>query len=90
MILLLAAFLAHSGPPGGNDQHCADVLRLAITVRRLRLRSEVRTAVEPVGIEPMRRQVCALQKWRLKRVVEYVDSHLSAKITSRIWLWLPD
>ena len=74
----------------GNDQHCADVLRLAITVRRLRLRSEVRTAVEPVGIEPMRRQVCALQKWRLKRVVEYVDSHLSAKITSRIWLWLPD
>jgi len=38
----------------------------------------------------MRRQVCALQKWRLKRVVEYVDSHLSAKITSRIWLWLPD
>jgi AraC family transcriptional regulator len=65
----------------GNDQYCADVLRLAITVRRLRLRSEVRTAVEPVGIEPMRRQVCALQKWRLKRVVEYVDSHLSAKIT---------
>jgi AraC family transcriptional regulator len=65
----------------GSDQHCADVLRLAIAVRCLRLRSEVRAAVEPVGIEPKRRQVGVLQKWRLKRIVEYVDSNLSAKIT---------
>jgi AraC-like DNA-binding protein len=31
--------------------------------------------------EPKRRQVSALQKWRLRRVVEYVENHLSAKIT---------
>lgn len=28
----------------------------------------------------MQRQIRALQKWRLKRVVEYVEDHLSAKI----------
>jgi AraC-like DNA-binding protein len=44
-------------------------------------RSEARTAVEPVEIKPKRRHVGALQKWRLKRVVEYIDSHLAAKIT---------
>jgi AraC-like DNA-binding protein len=64
-----------------NDQHCADALRFAIAVRFLGLRSDTRTAVEPVEIELRRRQVQPLQKWRLKRVVEYVDLHLSAKIT---------
>jgi AraC family transcriptional regulator len=65
----------------GNDQHCADALRFAIVVRFLGLQSDTRTAVEPVEIELRRRQVQPLQKWRLKRVVEYVDLHLSAKIT---------
>jgi AraC family transcriptional regulator len=65
----------------GNDQHCADALRFAIVVRFLGLQSDTRTAVEPVEIELKRRQVQPLQKWRLKRVVEYVDLHLSAKIT---------
>jgi len=65
----------------GNDQCCADALRFAIAVRFIGLRSDTRTAVKPVEIELRRRQVQALQKWRLKRVVEYVDLHLSAKIT---------
>jgi len=65
----------------GNDQHCADALRFAIAVRFIGLQSDTRTATEPVETELRRRQVQPLQKWRLKRVVEYVDLHLSAKIT---------
>ncbi|MGA7810749.1 helix-turn-helix domain-containing protein [Bradyrhizobium sp.] len=65
----------------GSDQRCADALRFAIAVRFIGLRSDARTAVRPVEIEPRQRQVQALQKWRLKRVVEYVDLHLSTKVT---------
>jgi AraC family transcriptional regulator len=65
----------------GNDQHFADALRFAIAVRLFGPRSEIRTAVKPGDMAARRRQVQALQKWRLKRVVEYVDLHLSAKIT---------
>jgi AraC family transcriptional regulator len=65
----------------GNDQHFADALRFAIAVRLLGPRSEIRTAVKPVEMAVKRRHIQALQKWRLKRVVEYVDQHLSAKIT---------
>jgi AraC family transcriptional regulator len=65
----------------GNDRCCADALRFAIAVRFIGLRSETRTAAKPVEIELRRRQVQGLQKWRLKRVVEYVDLHLSAKMT---------
>jgi AraC family transcriptional regulator len=65
----------------GNDQHFADALRFAIAVRFLGPLSNIRTAVKPGEMAARRRQVQALQKWRLKRVVEYVDLHLSAKIT---------
>lgn len=65
----------------GNDQCCAAALRFAIAVRFIGLRSDTRIAGEPIEIELRRRQVQALQKWRLKRVFEYVDLHLSAKIT---------
>jgi AraC family transcriptional regulator len=64
-----------------NDQHCVDALRFAIAVRLLGPRSEIRTPLKPSQTEPRRRHVQALQKWRLKRVLEYVDRHLSAKIT---------
>ena len=43
-------------------------------------RSEAQAAVELVEIEPKRRHIGALQKWRLRKVVEYIDSHLAAKI----------
>jgi AraC family transcriptional regulator len=55
---------------------CAEALPVAIGARLMGLRSETRT-----DAEAKRRQVRALQKWRLKRVVEYIDNHLSAKIT---------
>ena len=70
-----------------DDRHtgvCADALRLAIVARMLGLQSETplpseRTDKPSDGCAE--RQMRALQKWRLKRVVEYVDHHLSGKIT---------
>lgn len=65
----------------GCDQNCAEALRLAIATRLDRLHSEPRGVLKPAEQEPRGRQVCALQKWRLKRVVEYVDNHLAARIS---------
>jgi AraC family transcriptional regulator len=56
-----------------------DAVRLAIVARLLCLQSETRQFTRCVdSIEP---QMRTLQKWRLKRVVEYVDKHLARKIT---------
>jgi AraC-like DNA-binding protein len=70
-----------------DDRHtgvCADALRLAIVTRMLGLQSETLLPNERSD-KPnegcAERQMRALQKWRLKRVVEYVDHHLSGKIT---------
>jgi AraC family transcriptional regulator len=63
----------------GDDHPCAEALRVAIAVRLMGLRSKTRTDAEPT--QAKRRQARALQKWRLKRVVEYIDNHLSARIT---------
>jgi AraC family transcriptional regulator len=60
----------------GQDRHCAEALRVAIAVRFAGLRAAENTAAGTSG-----RPVRALQKWRLKRVFEYVDIHLSNKIT---------
>jgi AraC-like DNA-binding protein len=65
----------------GCDQNCAEALRLAIAIRLGRLHSQARSVLQPAEQEPRGRQVRALQKWRLKRVVEYVDNHLAAKIS---------
>jgi AraC family transcriptional regulator len=70
-----------------NDRYtgiCADALRLAIVTRLLGLQSDAQRSTERTGRADegcAERQMRALQKWRLKRVVEYVDSHLSGKIT---------
>lgn len=70
-----------------DDRHtgiCADALRLAIVARLLGLQSETPRPSEPTGGANeacTERQMRALQKWRLKRVVEYVDTNLSGKIT---------
>jgi AraC-like DNA-binding protein len=61
----------------GQDRHCAEALRVAIAVRFAGLRAAEKTAAAGMSGRPVR----ALQKWRLKRVFEYVDSHLSNKIT---------
>jgi AraC-like DNA-binding protein len=60
----------------GQDRHCAEALRAAIAVRFAGLRAAENTAAGTSG-----RPVRALQKWRLKRVFEYVDAHLSNRIT---------
>ncbi|WP_244497574.1 AraC family transcriptional regulator [Mesorhizobium sp. Root695] len=54
----------------------ADAVRLAIVTRLLTLRSDP----EPDLDEPTARATAALPRWRWKRVVEYVDSHLDEKI----------
>jgi AraC-like DNA-binding protein len=65
----------------GRDQNCVEALRLAIAIRLAGLHSEARSAARQGDLEQKGRHVRALQKWRLKRVIEYVDSHLAAKIS---------
>jgi AraC-like DNA-binding protein len=64
----------------GRDRYCAEALRLAIAVRLAGLQSGTRTSGETVRAEARGRQIRALQRWRLKRVVEYIDTQLSNKI----------
>jgi AraC family transcriptional regulator len=59
------------------DEPCAEAVRRAIAARLAGL--EMRTAIY-CGEADNRRKVRALQKWRLKRVIEYVDANLSSKI----------
>src|SRR6266481_3162683 len=63
-----------------HGKYCADALRLAIAVTLLGLRSETRNGVASNEPGSTQRQIRALQKWRLKRVVEYAENHLSKKI----------
>ncbi|MCP3367996.1 helix-turn-helix domain-containing protein [Bradyrhizobium cajani] len=59
----------------------ADALRLAILTRRAsRQTAAERSAVDPADGERCR-SVRSLQKWRLKRVLQYVDENLSGKVT---------
>jgi AraC family transcriptional regulator len=63
-----------------NDTRCMETLRLAIAVRRFGLQAAGRPAAAG-QVAAHGRQVQALQKWRLKRVVDYIDASLSSKIT---------
>ena len=65
----------------GGDQNCWEALRLAIAIRLAGQHSHVRCVAGQGKLEQKGRQVRALQKWRLKRVSEYVDNHLAAKIS---------
>ncbi|MDH6688091.1 AraC-like DNA-binding protein [Bradyrhizobium elkanii] len=60
-----------------------DALRLAIAIRLLGLNSAGRQSTARGGLfeESSDRQVRSLQKWRLKRVVDHIDDHLSERIT---------
>ena len=64
----------------GHDQNCADALRFAMAIRLQGLRSDTQTATERVALEAKGRQVRALQYWRLRRVVEYIDAHLADRL----------
>jgi AraC-like DNA-binding protein len=63
----------------------ADALRLAILTRKFSCRTpDERTELAPAaGVcdDHAGRSVRSLQKWRLKRVLQYVDENLSATIT---------
>ncbi|MET3905762.1 AraC family transcriptional regulator [Bradyrhizobium sp. S3.3.6] len=63
-----------------NDRQCMESLRLAIAVRKFGLR----TVVEGTDrVSARGRHVQGLQKWRLKRVIDYIDADISSKIGSR-------
>jgi AraC-like DNA-binding protein len=55
----------------------ADALRLAILTRQF---SGQAGPHQSLAEQPAGRNVRSLQKWRLKRVLQYVDDHLAAKI----------
>lgn len=71
----LAATEASDDP---NSAICADALRLAILTRQF---SRQAGTASPTAEAPSGRNVRSLQKWRLKRVFQYVDENLAAKIT---------
>jgi len=63
-----------------HDRHsgvCADALRLAILTRQF----STQIVHERPHEQSAGRNAKSLQKWRLKRVLQYVDDHLAAKIT---------
>ncbi|MFB9980465.1 helix-turn-helix domain-containing protein [Mesorhizobium kowhaii] len=74
---LSRALEAAVGSHDGFGNLYADAVRLAIVTRLLTLRSDP----EPDLDERTARATAALPKWRWKRVVEYVDSHLDETIT---------
>ncbi|WP_018641407.1 AraC family transcriptional regulator [Bradyrhizobium huanghuaihaiense] len=55
---------------------CADALRLAVLARLFALQSEGQSKPGERSERPIR----GLQKWRLKRVLDYIDNHFCRKI----------
>jgi len=64
----------------GRDQYCINALRLAIAVRQVGLQSDMQSAGRTGEAKSTGRNSRGLQKWRLRRVAEYIDAHLSSKI----------
>lgn len=82
---LSAALAAAEAAHDAHSAIMADALRLAILTRTfsrqsLRAPAELRPA-DGVREEDAGRAVRSLQNWRLKRVLQYVDKNLTAKIT---------
>ena len=63
-----------------SDGPCAEALRRAIAARLAGSRVE-NQPLAYCGTADNRRSIRALQKWRLKRVTEYVDTNLSNKVS---------
>jgi AraC family transcriptional regulator len=66
-----------------NDRQCMEALRLAIAVRQFGLGSAEEQSTRADQATVRGRHVQGLQKWRLKRVVDYIDASISSKMTSR-------
>jgi len=79
------ALAATEAAQGTHSAILADALRLAILTRKFSRQTDGSRAesgsVAGVGEECTGRPARSLQKWRLKRVMQYVDDNLSAKIT---------
>jgi AraC family transcriptional regulator len=82
---LADALAAAEATPDHYSAICADALRLAIWTRKFSRQPGCGlpdpAASAGVVENPAGRNVRSLQKWRLKRVLQYVDDHLAAKIT---------
>ncbi|HEY2247125.1 MAG TPA: AraC family transcriptional regulator [Bradyrhizobium sp.] len=63
-----------------RDRHCADALRLAMAIRLAGLGSHAVVAGKQDELKLKARRARALQAWRLKRVIEYIDNHPSGNI----------
>jgi AraC family transcriptional regulator len=66
-----------------NDRQCMEALQFAIAVRQFGLRPAVERSTRTDQSSVRGRHVQGLQKWRLKRVVDYIDASISLKMTSR-------
>jgi AraC family transcriptional regulator len=62
-----------------HDEYCAQALRLAIAARLTGPQAQGEDCAGDADFNG--RPIQALQKWRLKRVVEYVDTNLSNKVS---------
>jgi AraC-like DNA-binding protein len=60
-----------------------EALQLAIAMRQFGLRPAGERSTQADQGSVRGRNIQALQKWRLKRVVDYIDASMSSKITSR-------
>jgi AraC family transcriptional regulator len=65
----------------GRDRYCIETLRHALAIRLTSLQSSLRDGNATAERQPSGRRIRALQKWRLKRVVDYIDDHLADKIS---------
>lgn len=72
---LTAALAAAEAAHDSHSAICADALRLAILTRQF-TQGETGPAGHQAG-----RNARSLQKWRLKRVLEYIDQNLAEKIS---------
>ena len=79
--ITLSLFQALKVATLGNDTQCAEALRLVIATGELGARTEGREARATVRVHANDRRIQALQGWRLKRVLDYIDVHLPSRIT---------
>ncbi|MGY3586255.1 AraC family transcriptional regulator [Bradyrhizobium sp. USDA 4341] len=64
-----------------GDSQLVETRQLTIAPRQLDLRSSSRCSLVSGAVESNRRRTRSLQKWRLKRVGNYIDCHMSSRIT---------
>jgi AraC family transcriptional regulator len=78
---LSSALIAAKCANGPHTGIYVDAVRLAIVARLLCLQSDAQPSPRYVNVETAEGQMRALQKWRLKRVLEHIDKHLADKIS---------